>query len=113
VAERYTVTVRSQGAVHTHRFDGLQAALGGLEDELRKLASGADSRSRGGRFIRRLDPVRIVVGRVELSGPRGLRVGVDLRGDGSSEAFSGRIRRRVVEQRDDETAFDALRRALS
>ena len=113
MAERYTVTVRSEGAVHTHRFDRLAAALASLEDEARRLAGGADDRSVGGTFIRRLDPVRIVVGRVEVSGPRGLRVGVDLRGDGSSEAFRGRVRRRVIEQRDGESAYDALRRTLS
>ena len=32
-----------------------------------------------------------------------------MRGDGSSEAFTGRLRRRVVEQRDGESAYDALR----
>jgi hypothetical protein len=36
-----------------------------------------------------------------------------VRGDGSSEAFTGRVRRRVLDQRDDESAFDALRRAVS
>jgi hypothetical protein len=54
-----------------------------------------------------------VVGRLELSGPGGLRAGVDVRGDGSSEAFTGRLRRRVVAQRDGESAYEALRRELS
>ncbi len=63
-------------------------------------------------WIRRLEPVQQVVGRIELSGPGRLRAGVDVRGDGSSEAFTGRIRRRVVGQRRRESAYDALRRAV-
>ena len=84
-----------------------------LEQEGRELEAEADGRPEGGTLIRRLEPVQIVVARLELSGPRGLRAGVDVRGDGSSEAFTGRLRRRVVEQRGDESAYDALRRELS
>jgi hypothetical protein len=114
VASRaYTVTVRSQGTPYKHRFGGLDAALTGLESEAREVAASADHSSHGGTFIRRLDPARIVVARLELSGPRGLRAGVDVRGDGSSEAFTGRVRRRVVAQQDGESAYDALRRELS
>ena len=64
-------------------------------------------------LIRRLEPVQIVVARLELSGPGRLRAGVDVRGDGSSEAFTGRMRRQVVKQRQGETPYDALRRELS
>ncbi len=53
-----------------------------------------------------------VVARLELRGPDRLRGGVDVRGDGSSEAFTGRVRRRLVEQRGRESAYEALRRAL-
>jgi hypothetical protein len=109
----YTVTVRSKARVRKERHDDLDAALGSLERIARELADGATARPAGGTLIRRLEPVQQVVGRVELSGPGRLRAGVDVRGDGSSEAFTGRVRRRLVQQRRRETPYQALRRELS
>jgi hypothetical protein len=62
---------------------------------------------------REIEPVQQVVARGEIAGPGGARGGVDVRGDGSTEAWTGRWRRRVAEQRPGEDAFAALRRALT
>ena len=94
-------------------YSALTDALSGLELEGRELQASADGRPEGGTLIRRLEPVQIVVARLELRGPGQLRAGVDVRGDGSSEAFTGRLRRQVVGQREGETAYEALRRELA
>jgi hypothetical protein len=111
-AEPYTLVVRAGAKVRKRQHRGLDDALLELEREGRELATGAHARPQGGTLIRRLDPVQIVVARLELSGPRGLRAGIDVRGDGSSEAFTGRLRRRVLAQQGGESAYEALRREL-
>jgi hypothetical protein len=113
VAERYKLIIRSRGRPGKERFSALGDALAAVEAHGRELQDDAQERPQGGTLMRRLEPVQIVVARLELSGPGRLRAGVDVRGDGSSEAFTGRLRRRVVEQRDGESAYDALRRMVS
>jgi hypothetical protein len=108
----YTVTVRSGAKVHKERHEDLGAALEAMERTGSELSGRADARPVGGSLIRRFEPVQQVVGRIELAGPGRLRAGVDVRGDGSSEAYTGRVRRRLVEQRPGEDAYGALRRAL-
>ena len=109
----YTVTIRAGAKVRKERAADLDEALRLLENEGHSLQQSADGRAYGGSLIRRLEPVQVVVARLELSGPGRVRAGVDVRGDGSSEAFTGRFRRRVVEQRGDESPYDALRRELA
>jgi hypothetical protein len=108
----YTLTIRKGPKVDRERYSDLDSALRAIEQHGRELERTADARARGGSFIRRIEPVQQVVARLELAGPSRLRAGVDVRGDGSSEAFTGRVRRRLVEQRRRESAYDALRRAL-
>jgi len=109
----YRVTVRSGPKVQRERYDELEEALDALERRGRELERQADAKPAGGGLIRRFEPMQQVAARLELTGPERLRAGIDVRGDGSSEAFTGRVRRRLVEQRGGESPYDALRRALS
>jgi hypothetical protein len=108
----YTLTIRQGPKVTRERYAELEEAMGAVEEHGRELERGADARPVGGSVIRRIEPVQQVVARLELRGPGRLRVGVDVRGDGSSEAYTGRVRRRLVEQRPGEDAYGALRREL-
>jgi hypothetical protein len=109
----YKLTVRKTGArVRKEREPSLDDALGALERIGREIERTADAAPLGGELMRRFQPVQQVVGRIELAGPGRLRAGIDVRGDGSSEAFTGRLRRTLVEQRSGESPYDALRRTL-
>jgi hypothetical protein len=113
VARPYTVTIRARPRAEKERFGRLRDALDAIERRGRELETGAREVPVGGKLIRRIEPVQVVFARLELAGPSRLRAGVDVRGDGSTEAFTGRVRRQVVEQRKGESAYDALRRELS
>lgn len=111
----WTLTVRAQARVQRARFDTLERALAELEARGRELADEAPRRTVDVK-IRRYSPAQQVTGRVELSGPERLlptvSVGVDIRGDGSTEAYFGRVKRTLIEQRKGEDAYAALRRVL-
>ena len=113
MASRFTVLVRTEGKVRKERYDDQRSALGAVDRVVGELADDAAARPVGGGLFRTLAPVQQVVGRIEVTGPDRLRAGVDVRGDGSSEAFTGRVRRQLVEQRRRESAVEALRRVLA
>jgi hypothetical protein len=108
----YTLTARRGSKVERRGFEALAEALDAIESEGRELEQGAHAEEVGGGLMRRIQPVQQVVARLELTGPRRLRAGVDVRGDGSSESYTGRVRRRLIEQGVGESAYDALRREL-
>jgi hypothetical protein len=108
---RYKLVVRSGAKVEREKLDSLDSALALLEQRARNLSENADTTTVNA-LTRKFEPIQQVVGRVEVSGPRGLRAGVDVRGDGSVESYTGRVRRKLVEQRDGESPYEALRREL-
>ena len=71
----YTLTVRAGAKVRKQQHPDLDHALAALEQEGRELEGSADGRAQGGTLIRRLEPVQIVIGRLELAGPDKLRAG--------------------------------------
>ena len=112
----WRLTVRAEHRVERTQFAALDEALDALTARGRELASTAGPPSVDVK-VRRFEPVQQVVARLELAGPERLvpsvRVGVDVRGDGSTEAFRGQIRRTLLDQSSGEDAFGALRRALA
>jgi hypothetical protein len=103
---------RSGAKVERVGFDGLDEALAALERRGEELQDGASARTVDLKVGRRFEPVQQVVARLELAGPGRLRAGIDVRGDGSAEAWTGRVRRKLVDQLPRESPYDALRRSL-
>jgi hypothetical protein len=108
---RYTLTVRRRGATERERFASLDEALVALEARLDGPAR-TERRTPERGLAHEYEPGEQVAIRGEVAGPAGLRGGVDVRGDGSAEAYTGRLRRRLVERGSGEAAYEALRRAL-
>jgi hypothetical protein len=106
----YKLTVRRRGVTKRERFASLPEALAALQARLDDLTPG-ERRAPERALARELEPVAQVALRGEVTGP-GARGGIDVRGDGSAEAFTGRWRRVAVQREPGETVYQALRRAL-
>jgi hypothetical protein len=107
----HRVVVRTGPRVQRLDAASLDAALDLIEERARELARDTRRAPVDVRF-KRFEPVQQVAHRLELRGER-VHAGVDVRGDGSVEAWTGRVRKRVLDQRDGESPVDALRRELS
>lgn len=97
------------------RFDDVSSALDALESRAEELTKAAPNQPLDVRY-KRYEPVQRVFARIELAGPERLlpsvRAGIDVRGDGSVEAFVGHVRRELIEPRRGEAPCRALRRAV-
>jgi hypothetical protein len=113
---RWKLTERTGPKVRRSLFDDLEGALDALESRGRELAVAAPGDPVNVRY-KRFEPQQRVVARLELSGPErfmaSVRAGVDVRGDGSVEAYRGRVRREILSEKGGETPYGALRRILS
>jgi hypothetical protein len=112
----WKLTIRTGPRVARERFEEIEQALDSIEARAKELADSVPNRAVDVRY-KRFDPVQQVAARLELAGPERLlpsvRAGIDVRGDGSTEAYTGRLRREVIEQRKGESPYKALRRVLS
>lgn len=112
---RYRLTVRDGPRVERERHDSLDDALDALQARVLKLGA---RRPRAPIDIRtrQFEPAAQVAARAELSGPERfmprIRAGIDVHGDGSATAWTGRARRSPVAREDGESAIAALRRVL-
>jgi hypothetical protein len=111
----WRVTVRLRGRVERETLGSLEAALDALERRAREAAAAPDARTIDLR-ARRWAPEEQIAARAEVAGPQrwrpAVRGGIDVRGDGSVQAWTGAPERRLVEPASGEDAYAALRRAL-
>lgn len=106
----WRVIVRDGPQVRKLGAADLGGALDLVEREGRALAAGP-GRAPVALRSRSFSPQQQVAARVELRG-RGVRAGIDVRGDGTTEAWTGTVRRRLVEAHGAESSYAALRRVL-
>jgi hypothetical protein len=112
MAAGWKLTVRESSRVERERFATLEQAMDAVRrrvEELRPVARRETARA----FLREITPGEQVPARLELRGPGRRRGGLDLRGDGSVAAWTGRVSKRVVEPDAGEEAVAALTRALT
>jgi hypothetical protein len=111
----WRLTVRDGSRVERLVTEALDEALADLRSRVKQLEPRA--RRDEVTFLRRkIEPVSQVAARIEVAGPQrfvpAVQGGLDLRGDGSSEAYTGRLRRRLIEPEKGENALAALTRTL-
>jgi hypothetical protein len=115
-AVAWRVTIRSGSKVDRLRFESLGEALDVVERRCREVEAKPPRRMVRVP-MRSFTPAEQVAARAEVAGPGRLfpsvRGGVDVRGDGSTEAWTGRTSRDLIDLQEGEDAYAALRRSLA
>jgi hypothetical protein len=110
----YGLTTRHGSQVRRESFATLDEVMGALERSVRDIRREGPLQEINA--LRDYEPGRQVRARLELSSGglfRGREAGLDVMGDGSLVPYVGVVSKRKLEPRDGQTAFDALREALS
>jgi hypothetical protein len=111
----FRVVVRNGAKVERLTAATLDDALRTLENYGRGLAA-QPRRHEVDVGVKQFAPADQVAARVELSGPQrwrpDVKAGIDVRGDGKVQAWTGAPSRERVEAQKGESPYDALRRAL-
>ena len=111
----WKLTVRSGPRVTRSRFQDLDQVLAALRSSVDDFIKKAPGRVVNLK-VRRFEPSEQVTARLELAGPERLspsvRAGIDVHGDGSTVAYVGRVRRKIVEPRGGEDSCSALGREV-
>jgi hypothetical protein len=111
-AVSWKLVTRSAGRVERRRFETAGEAFDALEQECRALAN-TERRDAIKVAKRTYEPSAQVALRAELRGPKGVSGGVDVHGDGTASAYTGRWRREPLDPGKGESEYAALRRALA
>jgi hypothetical protein len=98
----YKVTVRRGPRVEHERYETLDEALDAVTKHAHGNAQPVEA------LGRRYEPQQIVAARIELRGPN-TRAGLDVRGDGTLVAWTGRVMRKPLAGDD---ALAALRQSV-
>jgi hypothetical protein len=111
---RWTLTVRHGPQVKRERFDSLDDAVETMRHDADAIRSEGPLQKVSS--LRDFEPGQQVHARLEISTGgllRGRDAGVDVMGDGSLIPYSGGVRRRELELRDDQSPFEAVGEALA
>ena len=110
----WKLTERRGPKVTREDFDRLDDAIAELKRRAEAVRAAGPLEKKS--LLRDFEPADQVAARIEITGRGWLRAptaGVDVKGDGAIVAFTGGMRREVLEPTDGRSPFDAVREMLN